>query len=53
MLTNLTVVIILQYIHISNHHGLPGSPMVEGSPDNVGNTGSIPAPGKFHMPRES
>jgi len=27
--------------------------MVESSPDNVGNRGSIPAPGRFHMPRES
>ena len=53
MLTNLIVVVILQYIHISNHHGLPGSPMVESSSDNVGNTGSIPGPGRFHVPRDS
>ena len=29
----------------------PGAPMVENLPANAGYTGSIPCPGRFHMPR--
>ena len=29
----------------------PGGPMVKKPPANAGNEGSIPGPGKFHMPR--
>ena len=30
---------------------LPGGPVVENPPANAGDTGSIPGPGRFHMPR--
>ena len=29
----------------------PGDPVVKNLPANAGNMGSIPAPGRFHMPR--
>ena len=29
---------------------LPGGPLVKTPPANAGNTGSIPGPGRFHMP---
>ena len=28
----------------------PGGPVVENPPANAGDTGSIPGPGRFHMP---
>ena len=29
----------------------PGGPVVKNPPVNVGDTGSIPGPGRFHMPQ--
>ena len=31
--------------------GPPGGPAVKNLPDNAGDTGSIPGPGRSHMPR--
>ena len=31
--------------------GLPGGTMVKSPPANAGDTGSIPGPGRSHMPR--
>ena len=31
--------------------GFPGGPMVKNPPVNAGDTGSIPSPGRFHLPR--
>ena len=33
--------------------GFPGSAVVENPPANAGHTGSIPGPGRSHMPRSS
>ena len=32
---------------------VPGSLMVKNLPANAGNMGSIPGPGRFHMPRSN
>ena len=37
-----------------NHKvGFPGGPVVKNPPANAGDTGSIPGPGRFHMPQGS
>ena len=33
-----------------NHLDFPGGPAVKNPPANVGDTGSIPGPGRFFMP---
>ena len=32
------------------HRGFPGGAVVENPPANAGDTGSIPGPGRSHMP---
>ena len=32
---------------------VPGGPMVKNPPANAGDMGSIPGPGRFHMPRSN
>ena len=32
---------------------VPGGPMVKKPPANAGDMGSIPGPGRFHMPRSN
>lgn len=36
-----------------NLEGFPFESVIENPPDNVGATGSIPAPGRAHMPHGS
>ena len=31
--------------------GFPGGPLVKNLPANAGDTGSIPGPGRYHVPR--
>jgi len=33
--------------------GFPGGPVVKNPPANAGDTGSIPGPGRSHMPRRN
>ena len=38
------------HLKITLKEDFPGDPMVKNPPANAGNTGSIPGPGRFHMP---
>ena len=39
-------------IKLEYHLGeIPGGPMVKNLPASAGNTGSIPCPGRFHVPQ--
>ena len=35
------------------NEGFPGGPAVKTLPASAGDTGSIPGPGRFHMPRSN
>ena len=37
----------------NTHWGFPGGAVVENLPANAGDTGSIPGPGRSHMPRSN
>ena len=39
--------------HKSEDRDFPGGAVVKNPPANAGNTGSIPAPGRSHMPRSN
>ena len=43
------------YIYIKNEVilGFPGGTVVKNPPANAGDTGSIPGPGRSHMPRSN
>ena len=38
---------------IDSVRGFPGGAVVENPPANAGDTGSIPGPGRSHMPRSN
>ena len=50
---------LLQFCSDENRHlqsnttDFPDGPVVKNPPANEGDTGSIPGPGRFHMPRDS
>ena len=47
---------IFNHYRNTNHNrseDFPGGPVVKNLPTNAGNTGSIPAPGRFHIPRDN
>ena len=39
------------HLKITLKEDFPGVPMVKNPPANAGDTGSIPGPGRFHMPQ--
>ena len=40
-------------IKSDEHVDFPGGPVVKNPPASAGDTGSIPGPGRFHMPRDN
>ena len=46
------ILIVLKYLMLKRKSwDFPGDPLVKNLPANAGDTGSIPGPGRFHMPR--
>ena len=46
------ILIVLKYLMLKRKSwDFPGGPLVKNLPANAGDTGSIPGPGRFHMPR--
>ena len=41
------------FFFIKQEEGFPGGSVVKNTPANAGDTGSIPGPGSFHMPRSN
>ena len=37
----------------NNNRGFPGGTVAKNPPDNAGDAGSSPGPGKFHMPQSN
>ena len=45
--------VLLVFYRLLPRKDLPGGPVVKNSPANAGDMGSIPGPGRLHMPRSS
>ena len=43
----------MTYIFIKKNGGFPGGIVVKNPPANAGDTGSIPGPGRSHIPRSN
>ena len=43
----------LRFAQLKDEWGFPGGTVVKNLPDNAGDTGSSPGPGRSHMPRSN